>query len=197
MLSHRENFLRAARFRHPQYIPANVSISNASRAQSGAELEEVLSRHPVLFPDFRPGRVDFGRFPFPPHERAGELVDPWGCRWRMACDGVVGTVVGHPLADYSALKEYKPPPVLPQRAQMVTGDWEQIRRDFQARRSAGRLVSGGLYHGFFFMRLTYLRGFENLLCSCATCTPSRRTWTPSARRRSASGPAGGIDRRGG
>jgi len=124
-------------------------------------------------------------------------VDPWGCRWRMACDGVVGTVVGHPLADYSSLKEYEPPPVLPQRVQMVTGDWEQVRRDFQARRSAGRLVSGGLYHGFFFMRLTYLRGFENLLCSCATCTPSRRTWTPSARRWSASEPAGGIDRRGG
>ncbi len=168
MLTPRENYLRAARFRRPEWIPCRVILSSALRAAGRAELEQVMARHRWLWPDFRPGRIDFDNYPFAPHERVGELVDPWGCRWRCAIDGMVGTVVGHPLADWSALERLPRPSTLPQRAQRVTGDWRAARRHVERARSEGRLTTGGIYHGFFFMRLTYLRGFENLMCDLVT-----------------------------
>ena len=61
MLTPRENALRNIRFQGPEYIPCGVVISHASFAEHGPELEEVLARHPVLFPGFVPGRRDYGR----------------------------------------------------------------------------------------------------------------------------------------
>jgi uroporphyrinogen-III decarboxylase len=129
----------------------------------GRDLEEVLVRHPRLFPHFKPGQVDYERYQYPDYERAGEIIDPWGCKWAMAGNGIVGTVIEHPLEDWSALEDFEPPPVLPQRAQKFTRTWESVAEGVRRRRERGELAVGGLYHGFFFMRLTYLRGFENLL----------------------------------
>ena len=171
MLSRRENYLRTARLEGGEYIPCGVGLSHAMRAQCGAELEEVMARHEWLFPGFEPGRPDFDNYQFPVEERVGELVDPWGCTWRMAYDGVIGTVVEHPLADWSALEKYRPAPVEPQNAQRITGDWQSLAEDFAARAARGELTSGGLYHGFLFMRLTYLRGFDNFLCDLVEQPP--------------------------
>jgi len=41
----------------------------------------------------------------------------------------------------------------------------------QARKARGELCEGGLPHGFFFMRLTYLRGFDNLIVDMCTEDP--------------------------
>lgn len=174
MLTPRANYLRNARFGHPQFIPCRVVVSEASLAQCGPELEKVLARHPGLFPGFVPGRADYRSFKFSPEKTVGLLTDPWGCTWRCAVNGLVGTVVGHPLADFSALETLRPPPLLPQCAQRITSDWAAERRRIRAARRRGQPTSGGPPHGFFFMRLTYLRGFENLLCDLADRPPELR-----------------------
>jgi uroporphyrinogen-III decarboxylase len=89
----------------------------------------------------------------------------------MASNGVVGTVVGHPLADWSALEGFQPPAVLHQSAHRILSDWDAERRRVEQARRDGRLAGGGVYHGFFFMRLTYLRGFENLMCDLVEQPP--------------------------
>ena len=68
-LSERENYLRNATFRGPEWVPCNVSISAASWLQWREEMEEVVARHPVLFPRFKKGRRDYDRFdPGPAHQ---------------------------------------------------------------------------------------------------------------------------------
>lgn len=80
MLSPRENYIRNATFAHPEYIPASVHISPASLIDGGRELEDVMARHPVLFPGFERGKIDFENYIFLPEERIGDIVDPWGCK---------------------------------------------------------------------------------------------------------------------
>lgn len=174
MLTPRENYIRSATFQGPEYIPCQVVISHASLAQGGAELEEVMARHPTLFPDFEPGKMDFEHYEFLPEQRIGEIVDPWSCKWRCSVNGIVGTVVEHPLADWSSFDGLAPPPVLPQRAQRITSDWDAERKRIEQDRQEGNLAWGLIYHGFFFMRLQYLRGFENLMCDLIEEPPELR-----------------------
>ncbi len=171
MLTPRENFLRNARSQGPEYIPCTVHLPHAMLVHGGAELEGIMARYPRLFPNFEPGKIDFQNYEFPVAERIGELVDPWGCTWRMACDGVIGTVVGHPLADWSALEGYKPPPVVPMNAQRSWGGWDGQRERIEHLKQRGETAVGSIYHGFFYMRLTYLRGFENLMCDLVDQPP--------------------------
>jgi uroporphyrinogen decarboxylase len=170
-LTERENYLRNARFQGPDWIPAVVSISGASRAQLGRELEEVLVRHPTLFPNFVPGQIDYSTYDFGPAHRASEyFTDAWGCIWHSEVDGLEGVVVNAPLADWEALETFVPPDPLVQWDR-GPADWEGARRQLEEARAAGRVAAGSLPHGFLFMRLYYLRGFENFMMDVATDDP--------------------------
>ncbi len=164
MLSARENYIRNATFQGPEYIPAGVHISPASLIEGGPAIEEVMARHPVLFPDFEAGKIDFEHYEFLPEQTIGDVVDPWGCKWQCSVNGIIGIVVEHFLSDWSALENLTPPPVLPQNAQRITSDWEAERERIERERREGKLTWGEIYHGFFFMRLQDLRGFGNLMC---------------------------------
>ena len=170
-LSNRENTIRNARFQTPEWIPMHVAISGASWNQLRHDLEEVLARHPALFPGFEKGKRDYDNWDPGPAHRAGEaFTDSWGCVWEAAIDGLEGVVTRHPLADWDAMETWQPPDPL------LTGDrgpvdWEARRRAVAAARQRGELTSGGVPHGFLFMRLTYLRGFENLMLDMATEDP--------------------------
>jgi len=174
-LSHRENYLRTADLsRHsppPDHIPINVVISGASWDQLRGDLEDVLARHPVFFPGFQKGRHDYSRARFGPANRAEEhFTDAWGCTWYGAIDGIEGQVVGHPLDDWAKLDGWRPPDPLT-TADRGPADWEAARRRIAEAKARGDLASGGLAHGFLFMRLSYLRGFENLMLDLAAAEP--------------------------
>ena len=170
-LSDRENYLRNARFQGPEWIPMTVSISGASWNQLREDLEDVLLRHSWMFPGFEKGKRDYDNWDPGPAHRAGErFTDAWGCIWQSAIDGIEGVVVEHPLADWDALDTWRPPDPL------VTGDrgpvdWNAVRKRVAHAKQTGVLTSGGLPHGFLFMRLTYLRGFENMMIDMATDHP--------------------------
>ena len=170
-LTNRENHLRTVRFQHPEWIPMSVHISAASRIQGREEMEEVMARHPLFFPGFQKGQVDFDHYPVGAAYKAGEaFTDAWGCVWEPAIEGLEGVVSGHPLADWSALDGWQAPDALVQ-LDRSPADWEGARRGIERARAAGALTSGGTAHGFLLMRLWYLRGFENLMVDLATGDP--------------------------
>ncbi len=174
-LTERENWLRTANMRGGEWIPARVVISDAAWRTYREELEDVVARHPRLFRDFRPGSMDFDR-PF----RGGRGPQPgrpwrdnWGCVWEAEVHGIQGVVVGHPLADWDALDHFSAPDPL-RETDRETISWEGRRQAVRRARESGRLAQGHLGHGFFFMRLYYLRGFENVMLDMASGDPRLR-----------------------
>lgn len=171
VLSHRENYLRNARFEGPEWMPAAVAISGASWNQLRGDLEDVLVRHPRLFPGFEKGKRDFPAIESDIVLTPGaSFTDNWGCRWDCAIDGIEGVVAGHPLADWEALETWRPPDPFT-KGDRGPMEWGPALEGATKAREAGHLTSGGTAHGFLFMRLYYLRGFENLMVDIATGEP--------------------------
>jgi len=170
-LTERENYLRTANFTGPEWIPCAPCISGASWDQLREELEEVLVRHPTLFPDFTPGQRDYDNWDYGPELRAGEVfTDAWNCQWKTSTDGIQGVVINHPLSDWEVLNDYEPPDPM-MEGDRGPVDWDEIHQGLRAARREGKLTSGELAHGHLFNRLVDLRGFENLMLDMATDEP--------------------------
>lgn len=162
-LSERENYLRNASMAGPEWIPMGVSISGATWNQLREEAEDVLVHHPVLFPDFQKGRQDFNVWDPGPAYRAGERFrDAWACVWLTSMDGIEGVVVEHPLDNWARFDSFSPPNPLVHGDRGPAG-WESARREIEEKKEKRIHSIGFVPHGFLFMRLTYLRGFQNLL----------------------------------
>ncbi|MCD4669306.1 MAG: hypothetical protein K8S14_02545 [Actinomycetia bacterium] len=71
MITERENYIRNATFNHPEWIPMDIAISDASWDQLREDLESVVIRHPVLFPDFKKGWRDYDNCNFGPRYTKG------------------------------------------------------------------------------------------------------------------------------
>ena len=170
-MNDRENALKNATFSGPEWMPCSVHISGASWNQLRSELEKVLVRHPLLFPGFEPGKRCFDEMDFGPAHRANErFKDNWGCVWESSIDGIEGVVVENPLEDWDKLETYAPPDPakLSDRGPV---DWDEIEKGIREAKARDELTSGGLPHGFFFMRLYYLRGFEGFMTDLAVKDP--------------------------
>lgn len=160
-MTHRENYLRAVRFERPDHIPMVFCINDACWQSYPQEfLCEQIQRHPKLFGDFPPPRLPY-RPAFANVARADRpYTDDFGCRWETTVDGITGTVVGHPLADWENFSRYSAP-----NPDICCGigpvDWQAVRREFAA--TPELLHMGGLRHGHTFLQLCDLRGYENLI----------------------------------
>jgi len=168
MLSHRENYLRAARFQRPEWIPAGVHINDASWDLYRRDMEKVALKYPEYFPHVHEGWRDYENFAFPPAYRKGEKFrDNWGCIWESPVNGIEGVVTGFPLEDWSALESWSMPDIetLDDRGPR---NWAETQRRLRESRAKGDLIFAGLPHGFLFLRMTYLRGFENAMCDMFT-----------------------------
>ena len=170
-LSERENYLRNASFGGPEWIPIRVSLSGAVWLALGKELEEVVARHPILFPDFEKDGPGLKRVLDGAHgESAKRWRDAWGCVWAREFEGMEGVVVESPLEDWSDFDNYRPPDPMIQ-ADRGPRDWQKIREAIGRQKAEGKLTGGGVSHGFLFMRLYYLRGFDNFMMDVATGEP--------------------------
>jgi uroporphyrinogen decarboxylase len=166
-LSARENYLRAAEFRHPEWIPISYYFLPSVWMKYREALEEVVLRHPLVFEGYVKPMVGFDEAPLL-HRANEHYTDAWGCVWYGAQAGIMGQVVGHPLADWNAFETFRAPDPL------KTADWETVRRDTEEARRKGLLTTGGLVtfvEGGFFDRLQFLRGLENLLVDFMTDPP--------------------------
>ncbi|MBN1444993.1 MAG: hypothetical protein JW957_02660 [Candidatus Omnitrophica bacterium] len=92
-------------------------------------------------------------------------MDKWGCLWSYAQDYLEGQVVEHPLKDWNNFKSYTPP------APEDYTDWKKVESDIREAKRKGKLTSGGAEHGFLFLKLADLRGFENSMVDIAEKNP--------------------------
>jgi len=162
---------RAIFFERPSRIPMTFAINAACWHHYPQDwLVEQMQRHPLLFPDFKPPKL-----PYTPDyalcaRRELRYRDDFGCIWATTDDGITGTVVGHPLADWDAFDSYVFPD--PEK-QMGIGpvDWEKEKQRIDALHARDELATGSLRHGHTFLQLSDLRGYSNLLFDMADEEP--------------------------
>ncbi len=132
-VSKEENYFRAVEFGTPAWLPVGVSLMPATWRKYREALEDVVVRHPRLFGEYEKGSKDFDEVDG--LYRPGEITDEWGCVWRNIEPGLDSLCILHPLEDWAAFERYAPP----------------------------KPDADGLPHGFMYMKLYYLRGFENFM----------------------------------
>ena len=144
---------------------------NALAKLCGAALVEMQLTHPLLFPGYVPPDL-----PFTPQfarvaRKDHPYTDSFGCRWETTTDGITGTVVGHPLADWNDFPAYRfPDPAICDGLEPI--DWAAIRQQIAA--TPDDLHMAGLRHGHTFLQLCDIRGYENLILDMMDNEP--RLW---------------------
>lgn len=128
------NLIQAVRMEHPETIPVSVNILPAAWLKYGKELQRLTDQYPQFFG----GRqVDLDKVidNMPPSYRKGSFTDEWGCVWENEIDGAESIVKGHPVKSEEDIYALKIP--------------------------ANR--NGRLPHGFMYLRLLDLCGFEDAM----------------------------------
>ena len=161
-ITERENYLRMLEYRYPQWIPCVVGFAPRFWNYYRQDLENIVLAHPRLFPDYRVEDRNFYD-EMPPVYREGETyLDNWGCLWQNIQNGLEGVVVGHPLADWSALETYRiPDPLVDYERGEEKKNWDKIAAEMHGRQANGKLAFASGER--LFDRLYFLRGFENLM----------------------------------
>jgi uroporphyrinogen decarboxylase len=118
----------------------------------------MMQRHPLLFSAEQRESIT-ASVPPPGEFKPHRFTDDWGCEWLEIEAGILGQVVGHPLADWKHLGAL----FIPDPSQQW--DWPAVRTRCAQERAQGKLVHGymEIVEGSFFDRLQFLRGLDNLL----------------------------------
>ncbi len=133
--------MKAMLFEGPEYIPVQVTFVPATWMRHRDELDALLRRHPIVFGDDQPDSRDYDGLAKDTYVE-GRYVDAWGCTWENIHTGMDAMVTGHPVPTREGVRALKPP-----------------------------AEDAGLPHGFMYMRLFYLRGFEELMVDFAEEPP--------------------------
>ena len=169
-LSERDNWLRSVRMTGPEWIPCSVRLPDALWLLHREGLEEIVLRHPWLYPDYERGSIDFENFDPGLGKRAGErFTDNWGCVWENKVEGIWGQCVGNPLDHWDELDGLWIPDVETQD-DYKSRNWKSIRQDVEDNQETGK-INVGVVGRYLFSRLWYLRGFENLMIDFGTSDP--------------------------
>ena len=159
-MTYRENYLKTVRFEHPDHIPVNFSINESIYyAYEADAIVELMESHPIIAgkhvirQDLLGRNRDTGAY-------QKRFFDEFGVEWEEIQPGIRGTVIRHPLADFSKIQDYRFPE-LPQF------DVEAGRANIQKAKEQGHLTWAGLPHGHTFLRLTDLCGYDNVLMGMA------------------------------
>ena len=166
-----QNYLDAVHFNHPRWIPVSVSLLPGTWLKHGEAVEEVVLDFPEFFPGYKAGA--FKDMTVPRTHQTGRWTDAWGTVWDNAHEGINAIPVDDeaPLRDWDAFDSYDPPDPLAIDDYGHPRDWDRIAQSFTRAKEGGSLATGGLIHGFMFMRLYYLRGFTGLMIDVATREP--------------------------
>lgn len=167
----RENLLRVVRFEQPEYIPMTFHINASCWHHYPADaLHNLMEAHPFLFPDFeRPTRPV--EPVFPPFARRGEpFVDPWGCVWKTVDSGIIGTVIKHPLESWDDFDSYCPPDPN-ETTHWGPISWEAEAENIGPAISQTCLSNGKIGHNHTWLKLTDIRGYQNVILDMADGEP--------------------------
>jgi len=166
------NYLKTLYFDYPEWTICNVSLMPATWLKYRERLEEIVLAHPRIFPGYVKGSRNFDDVGTLPLYQPGFHTDCWGVVWQNIERGLDSISVNHPLEDWAALDSFVPPDPMKDGAWGPQPDWADVQRGMQeAVRKGGLAWGGGLPHGFMYMNLYYLRGFDNLMLDLATDDP--------------------------
>ena len=158
----RERVFRAIRFECPDRVPVTYSCLPAAFLDHGPALIDLLKKYPNDFYSLDDIEIPEPKKEFyrPDGSYEHEYTDEWGCRWVEYREGITGQVIGHPLSDWSGLKDYQVPehPLSsPDQVRENKARLDRMRKRYPA-------WGGGTN---FFERMQWLRGFEPLLMDMA------------------------------
>jgi hypothetical protein len=136
-----DDYTRAMSFDHPDYIPVAVSLLPATWVKHREALDALVARHPIIFGEQPQHQRDYEAM-IGGTFAAGEHPDEWGCVWHNIEPGLEAYVRVH---------------AAPARA-----DVHRLRAPEP---------TAGFPHGFMYLRLQYLRGFEELMVDFAEEPP--------------------------
>ena len=125
---------QAIRMEYPDTIPVDVGILPAMWIKYGAELQRFVDQYPQFFHGLKKD-LEHIEDDLPPSYRKGIYIDEWHCEWHNEHAGNEAIVVGHPVKDEEDVERLEIPK----------------NRD------------GRLPHGFMYLRLLDLCGFENAM----------------------------------
>lgn len=158
-MTQRENYIRNARFQNPEWTPISICINEATKRHLGKDLASVMKRYPIFFPE-----VDIDTFGDPMSleqalkQKDNFVTDKWGCVWNFPIPGFDGIVVKSPLENWEDFENY----IFPN--DLADINWDNVKSYGDKLKNNGWLFGAGLpEHGWLFLRLTYLRGFENAM----------------------------------
>lgn len=159
-MTSRERVVRAIELRGPDRIPLSHGVLPGAIDNYGERLRQVLRRYPG---DFAGQTGEYAGTDNNSHYQRGEETDEWGCTWVNTGLGTEGQVKRHPLADWSALADYRAPDPYagerPERQELRDPDHYLIMSGW------GRL----------FERMHFLRGYDRLLIDIAERRPEVET----------------------
>ncbi len=162
----RENRLRALRLQGPEWIPVNFAFNGSCWYQyDQEELFNLMEQHPMLFPNFQRPREPIKPNVQPWQKENQPYRDAWGSVWETTMEGITGAVTEHPLAEWENFDGYLPPDPARTEGRLPEDsvDWDKKAENIRQRQENGEFTGGGLPHGHTFLRLSYLRGYENLI----------------------------------
>jgi hypothetical protein len=164
------NFMKTVYFDKPEWTQAWVSVMPATWMKYRRDMEEIVAKHPKIFGKYEKGKKDFDRIDDPLYN-PGKNMDTWSCTWENVEKGLSSYVTTHPLENWDNQKKWKPPN--PEKdAYLGPWDWAAEKKNLEKGKKNGGLASAGpVPHGFMYMRLFYLRGFENLMMDLASEDP--------------------------
>ena len=136
-----ERFIRCMTYQTPDELPIMAAVLPAAFLRHGKSLNALLARYPEIYDNYWI-TYDFER-DCPPRYRVGQHTDEWGCVWHNRNEGLDGYVHGHPIAHRDGISDYTPP----------------------------QNLSGYLPHGFMYLRILDLRGFEEAMFDFAEEPP--------------------------
>lgn len=136
-----ERFIKAATYQRPDEIPVLASFLPAAFLRYSTALNAFAAEYPEIFDNYWIN-YNFER-DCPARYRRGRYTDEWGCVWYNERDGFDGYVHGHPIQARGDIPGYEAPV----------------------------LDNGDIPHGFLYLRILDLRGFEEAMVDFAEEPP--------------------------
>jgi len=136
-----DDYMKAITFNKPNEIPSRVSFLPATWTKYKDELETIVLKHNNIFKNYKRG--DYKSYGRPDTYNLGEHIDEWGCVWENLQDGCESMVKRHPVGTREMINDLKAP----------------------------KIDTGSTPHGFMFLRLADLRGFEEAMIDFAEEPP--------------------------
>ena len=156
MASAREKFSKNMNLEGDGHVRSSISIRYHLWQEYGEKLNWLENFSPY---------VSAGISRSPGRKAYSEETDRWGCHWIYPLASLDGQCIGHPVASWSDLATYQPPD-----PDDFT-DWKQAKSNIEKTKSRGGIARGSTDHGFIYLRLTYLRGFDSFMLDVGANRP--------------------------